>query len=103
MVTTAATAKSVSGSFTVTDVAEHAVMFVLVDRLNSTTVPFVPQTIELPFTVKGKFVVPVVVVVGLIVVITGIGFMTVNGTAFVALGVCVESMTVTDAAAPLSN
>jgi len=102
MGTTAAVVKSVSGSFTVTDVGEQAVMLVRVKRLKSTTVPFVPQRIELPLTVSEKFVVPVVVVVGLMVLITGIGFKIVKGTPFVGFN-CAGSVTVTVADAPFTS
>jgi hypothetical protein len=102
MGTTAAVVKSVSGSFTVIEFAVQAVMFDLTDRLKSTTVPFVPQIIVPPLTVSEKFVVPLVVVVGLMVLITGIGFKIVNGTALVVPAGEVL-VTVTEAAPPASN
>src|SRR5260370_795502 len=55
-----------------------------------------------PLTVSEKFVVPAAVVVGLIVVITGIGFRIVKGTAFVGFA-CAGSVTVTEAAPPFCN
>jgi hypothetical protein len=102
MGTTAAVVKSESGSFTVIDVVEQAVTFDRTERLKSATVPFTPQTIELPLTISEKFVVPVVVVVGLIELITGMGFNIVNGTAFVVAAGTVL-VTVTEAAAPFCN
>jgi len=103
MGTTAAVAKSESGSFTVKEVAEQAVMFDLTAPLKRTTVALAPpQMIEPPLTVSEKFVVPVVVVVGLMVLIAGIGFKIVKGTPFVGFG-CAGSVTVTVADAPLAN
>jgi len=103
MGTDAAVVKSESGSFTVIEVAEQAVMFDLTDPLKRTTVALAPpQTIDAPLTISEKFVVPVVVVVGLMVLITGIGFKIVKGTPFVGFS-CAGSVTVTVADAPFTN
>jgi len=103
MNTDAAVVKSESGSFTVIEVAEQAVMFDRTKKLKSTTVALAPpQMIDPPLTVSEKLVVPAVVVVGLMVLITGIGFKIVKGTPFVGFG-CPGSVTVTVADAPLTN
>jgi len=103
MGTTAAVVKSVSGSFTVIDADEQAVMFDRTKELKSTTVALAPpQTIDAPLTISEKFVVPVVVVVGLMVLITGIGFKIVKGTPFVGFS-CAGSVTVTVADAPFTS
>jgi hypothetical protein len=100
-----AVVKSEFGSVTVMEVAEQAVMFACGTglRLKSTSVALVPpQTIEPPLAVSEKFVVPVVVVVGLIEAITGIGLKMVNGTALVVPAGDVL-VTVTEAAPPLAS
>jgi hypothetical protein len=98
-----AVAKSESGSFTVMEVAEQAVVFDLTNELKSTTVALEPpQMIDPPLTVSEKLVVPAVTVVGLMVLIMGTGFKIVNGTAFVVPGGDVL-VTVTEAAAPATN
>jgi len=103
MNTDAAVVKSESGSFTVIEVAEQAVMFDRTKELKSTTVALAPpQMIDPPLTVSEKFVVPVVVVVGLMVLITGIGFKIVKGTPFVGFS-CAGSVTVTVADAPFTS
>jgi hypothetical protein len=98
-----AVVKSESGSFTVKEVAEQAVIFDLTDPLKRTTVALAPpQMIDPPLTMSKKFVVPDATVVGLIVLITGIGFKIVKGTAFVVPAGDVLA-TVTEAAPPLAN
>src|SRR5258708_25467304 len=98
-----AVVNSVLGSVTVMEVAEQGVIFDLTAPLKRTTVALEPpQIIEPPLTVSEKFVVPVVVVVGLIDTIAGIGFKMVNGTALVVPD-CEALTTVTEAAPPLNS
>ena len=95
--------KSESGSLTVKEVGEQAVMFDLTALLKRTTVALAPpQMIDPPLTMSEKLVVPVVTVVGLMVLIAGIGFKIVKDTAFVGLS-CEGSVTVTVAEAPFTN
>jgi hypothetical protein len=95
--------KSESGNFTVSEVAEQAVMFDLTAALKRTTVGVAPpQMIDPPLTMSEKLVVPEATVVGLIVLIAGMGFKIVKGTPFVGL-TCAGSVTVTVAEAPFTN
>jgi hypothetical protein len=98
-----AVVKSESGSFTVKEVGEQAVMFDLTAPLKRTTVALAPpQMIDPPLTMSEKLVVPDVTVVGLMELITGMGFKIVKGTPFVGFS-CAGSVTVTVADAPFTN
>lgn len=98
-----AVVKSESGSFTVKEVGEQAVMFDLTAPLKRTTVALAPpQMIDPPLTMSEKLVVPDVTVVGLMELITGMGFKIVNGIPFVGFS-CPGSVTVTVADAPFTN